>query len=518
MNYIELAFWGITALALVLGVVMGAVRGTNRSVLRLILVLISVVAAFFMKDWLTNIILGIKIGENSIQQIIINQLGPKFAEMGDTVIIMVKVLASVVVFLVAFYLLKLLTWLIVYPLCKLFVKKGKKKHAIIGGVIGLVQGVVIALCICIPLGGVVVQSNKLLAAANEYQQTVATVPTGEYYATAEDGAGDITGGAESTDPSDEPTTGGEGGATEGGETTESGGTSGGETTNPKDDDSSKEGFALPENVTKMMNDFENSFIGKFYTKTLNKPFNWIASSKVEVTNADGKKETKKYTLEGQMEAVVGALHMIEDMSELKNIDWNADFTGDVATQIKDVMDKLDATKGDLSPEAIETINNVAGVLLESMDLPVEVDASKFDLANVNFSKEGTLIVDIVDVANKEEFTGADLKTITDDVSQSTLVMPMLDSVTNPLTIGQDKKQMVEDAFNSEEVKDCDPDVIASLRKLFGLSETSADTPSDTPTDTPTDNPADNPSETPSDTPTENPTDTPVDNPVENPEL
>lgn len=508
MNYIELGFWGITALALVLGIVLGAVRGTNRSVLRLILVLVSVVAAFFMKDWLTNIILGIKVGDNTLQQTIINALGEDFAEMGDTVIIMVKVMASVLVFLAAFYLLKLLTWMIVYPLCKLFVKKGKKKHAIIGAVIGLVQGVVVALCICVPLGGFVAQTNRLMAAASEMQQTVATAPRNEYYANADDGSADITtGGEESSEPeTGEPTTGSEGGATEGG-ATEGGTTEGGDSTKPDDGNSSKGGgFALPENVTKMMNGFEDSFIGKFYSKTLKTPFNWIASAKVEVTDADGKTETKKYTLEGQIDAVVGAIHMIEDFAELKDIDWNGNFDGDVATQIKTVMDKLNTTKGELSPEAIDTINNAASVLLNNMDLPVKVDASKFDLNTIDFSKEGSLIVDVIDVANKEEFTSADLKAITDDLAQSTLVLPMVESITTPMTLPPDKKQQVEDAFNSAELQECNQDVLNTLRTLFGISSnagTSTDTPTDTPSDTQTGTQTETPSERPTDTTTEN---------------
>jgi len=456
MNYIELGFWGITALALVLGIIMGAVRGTNRSVLRLILVLVSVVAAFFLKDVLTNLILNIKVGENTLQQTIINALGEDFAEMGETVIIMVKVMASVLVFLVTFYLLKLLTWMIVYPLCKLFVKKGKKKHAIIGAVIGLVQGAVVALCICIPLGGFVSQTNKLMAAASEMQQqTTATVNTDGFYVASEDDTVIITPIEDATE-SDGGSTSDDGAATE---------NNNGE--NP--DGEQKGGFALPENFTKMMGDFENGFIGKFYSQTLKTPFNWIASAKVEVTDAEGNKTVKKYTLEGQVDAVVGAIHMMVDMTELKDIDWAGEFNGDVATSIKNVMDKLDATKGELSPEAIETINNAAGALLGSMDLPVEVDASKFDLNTVNFSKEGELIVNVIDVANKEEFTATDLKTITDDLAESTLVLPMVESITTPMTLDEKRKEQVERAFSDEAVKDCNPEILETLRNLFGLS-------------------------------------------------
>ncbi|MCM1289715.1 MAG: hypothetical protein NC132_04315 [Corallococcus sp.] len=466
MNYIELGFWGITASALVLGIIMGAVRGANRSVLRLVLVLVCAVAAFFLKETVTSLILEIKVGDVTVHQTILNFLaenfGESFAEMGDTVVIMVSVLASVMIFLVMFYLLKILTWAIVYPLCKLFVKKGKKKHAVIGGVVGLVQGVVIALCVCVPLGGLVVQTEKLMVAASDLSEAVATAPSDGYYASADDGLQDpiIVEEASGDD----------------GENSENGSNS-----KPAGDSSEEGGgFAIPEDVTKMMSGFGDSFIGKFYTKTLKTPFTWIASAKVEVTNTEtGKKETKKYTLEGQIDAVVGAVRMMKDFSELKDIDWdNVDFDSDVATQIKGVMDNLQNTKGQLSDESIETINNVAGAMLGQMGLPVEVDASKFDLKEVDFAKEGNLIVDVVDRANKDDFTSEDLKAITKDLSESTLVMPMLESVSSPMNLPEDKKEKIEAAFADPDLNDYDQDVLNTLRNLFGLSNGGGNSPTE----------------------------------------
>lgn len=546
-NYIIIAFWSVTALALVLGIVMGAVRGTNRSILRLILVLVSAVAAFFMRNWITDLVLNAQVGETTLQQTILDALGSDLQALGDTVIIMIKVMASAVVFFAVFYLLKLITWMIVYPLCKLFVKKGEKKHRVIGGAIGLVQGVVVALCICIPLGGVAVQANKVLVAANTLSQqdsSSASLPGDSYYASSEEDKIAITPCADGTEADsgvagDSGATGEPGAPSESGTPDESGttgetGTPGesgatGETGTPEENNQgeTQPSGILPANVMGMLDRFQNSVIGKFYSQTLKAPFNFIASCKATTKGDDGNEVMKTYTLEGQIDAVVGALHMMGDLTDLKGVNWKDEITGDVATTIKNVMDKLDDTKKDLTPEAIETINEVANSLFGAV-LPIQVNVSNFDLKEVDFSKEGTLIVNVVNVANKDNFSSTDLKEITDNLAESTLVLPIVEGM-KPIDLSSDRKEQVERAFNSETVQGCNEEVLETLRKLFKLTD-DAETgkPSDTQTDDQTGNQSGNQTgdqtgdqtgnqtQDSSDTQTENQSNNPTDTSTENP--
>ncbi len=57
-----------------------------------------------------------------------------------------------------------------FPLLKLVVKKGKKKHALVGGLVGAVQGVAVAFVLCVVLNGLFVNVGSLMAAMENEQQ------------------------------------------------------------------------------------------------------------------------------------------------------------------------------------------------------------------------------------------------------------------------------------------------------------------------------------------------------------
>lgn len=469
MNYIELAIWGITGSALILGIILGAVRGANRSVLRLVLVLICVVAAYFARESLTNLVLEIKVGENTVQDTLINMLGPDFAELGGTVIILVSVLASVLIFILTFYLLKFLTWLIVFPLCKLFVKKGKNKHPVLGGLIGLVQGAVVALCICIPLSGLVAQTHKLMASVGEAQDAFANVESDGNYAYAAE-LEDETDDSDQKQEGDEPEKPDDGDDVDPGYTIE-----------PADPDDEGGSF-IPKEYLEMMSKYENSFMGKLYCQKLKKPFTWISTVRVGFVDEEtGETTTKKYSLEGQIDAVTGAIRMVKEFAALKNIDWSTmEFTGDIAKQIQDILKNIQSVKNELSQESIDTINKVIGGLVNKVDLPFDVDASGFDIGKVDFAKEGDLIVQVVESANDPNFTSEDLKKLTESLTESTLVMPMLDTIKGTVDLPDGKQEMFQQAFDDLEAEggDYNQEVLDKLRSLFGLSGGSSAQPAE----------------------------------------
>ena len=466
MNYIGTGFWGITVLALVLGIAFGAMRGARRSVLRLVLVLACVVGAYFLREPVTNFILNYEVKGTTIRDTILGILPESFAGLGDTVIILVSVLASVFVFIATFYALKFLTWLILFPIGKIFVKKGKKKRPLIGMLVGLVQGAIVALCVCVPLGGLMVQTNKLVVAAGSVMESFASMPADDYYALAEDDES-VSDGDEATQPDDkedggetptDPSEGGESGETpaepsEGGEESKGG-----------------LGSLIPKNISDMMGKLDKDFLGKFYTKTLKKPFAMISTVRIQI----GESKAKEYSLEGQVNAIVGAVQLVQDFAELRKVQWDGEFDGDFAQQIRDIFAQIEKTKNSLSKESLDTISSAAGALLNQIDMPIELDISEIDLSQINFEEEGDLIVKIVDMANGEEFSAEDMKEIAQDLTNSNLVSQVLEHTSADIELSETNKQMLGDAFDEIEGEEgYNQEMLEKLRDILGIPKKSA---------------------------------------------
>lgn len=164
MGYITMAITAITFVALVFGFLFGLMRGLNRSVLRLVLVVASAVIAIFARGYLVDIIMEVDTGNGTIEQALVAMLSEGDAlpeSLQSLVLALVEIIAGLLVFYAIFLLLQFLTWIIVFPIFKIFVPKGSHCRRLVGGVIGVVQGIVIAFVACAPLTGVVTQVDKI---------------------------------------------------------------------------------------------------------------------------------------------------------------------------------------------------------------------------------------------------------------------------------------------------------------------------------------------------------------------
>ena len=163
MGYLSLALMGITIVVLVFGFLLGLMRGLNRSLLRFGLVIVSAVIAFLARDFMVGTVMGTETGEGTVEQMIIFSL--QEAGMPESIMSLVLVLCEIMIGLLGFYLLfivlQFITWIVLFPILKIFVKKGEHKRALLGGVVGAVQGLVIAFLICSPLTGAISQVSKL---------------------------------------------------------------------------------------------------------------------------------------------------------------------------------------------------------------------------------------------------------------------------------------------------------------------------------------------------------------------
>ncbi len=153
---------GITLGCIVIGFLLGLLRGRNRAILRFFLVAGCAVGAFFLKDVIINTVMGVKIEGQTLEQMFIGMLGEQIPEFAMVLITsLIKVILGLVVFLVLFLAMQFITWVPIFPILKIFVKKGLKKGSLFGGIVGILQGVLVAFVICSPITGAITQVDKI---------------------------------------------------------------------------------------------------------------------------------------------------------------------------------------------------------------------------------------------------------------------------------------------------------------------------------------------------------------------
>lgn len=454
MNYIEIGIWAVTGLALLLGLILGAIRGSRRAVLRLVLILVCVLVAFFLKDLLTDKVLGTAITNSdgttlTVQELIVSSLPEEMRELGDAVVVpLVRVIIGIVLFLSAFLALQIVSWIIVYPICKLFVKKGAKKHAGVGALTGLVQGVAVALCICVPLTGLMVQANRIIPMMEDLagaSQGMANVDSKQYLLTEEPG-----------DPS---------------------GSAGEEPGAP----SGSAGEVVPAEIKEMLAGFENSLIGKFYGETCRPVFTLI--SEVKVANEDG--TSKKITLGGQIDALQAMVDIAKQLMASTEVLQNMDFSQlDSFSDLKDVFSTLDGLKNGLTDEAKATINAVVSAAVDMIpvpeDAPEEIQGfigsvkdvlKDTDFTDVEFVQELQIVESLGETLQKgEEVTVEDLSSAINSLSESTLILPILEGVSPDLGLDESTKGHIEEVLD-QLPESTDAETVDVLKKLLGITTT-----------------------------------------------
>lgn len=430
MNYIELGIWVITGIALGFSVLMGLVRGSRRATLRLVLVLICAVATFCLKNFLADILLNTTVtidgAATTIQDYIVTALPEEMQELGATIVIpLVRVIVGVVIFLLLFWVLKLVSWIILYPICKLFVKKGEKKHAGFGALIGLVQGVVIALCFCVPLSGMVFQVNRVIPMVEQL--------TSDTMSVEESGSGESS--------SDE---------------------------------------LIPEEVSQLLNGYEETIIGNFYGKTCQPLFDFICGVKVEAEDGT----SRNVTLSGQIDALDAMLKIVNEFSETTELLEDIDFSNlNSFSDLKEAFGKLDSITADLPDEAKSTINAVVSAAIDMVPVPDDAEDSvkslissvkdvvkETDFTEIKFTQELEIIEDLAATIEKgEEITVEDISETINSVSESALIVPILEGVDVDLELPDATKNQLEEVF-AELPEDTNQETVDVLRKLLGLTE------------------------------------------------
>ena len=411
----------VTITTVAVGLLLGLLRASRRAVLRLLLVLLCVVGAYFLKDVVTGLLMKTDIQGQTVEQMIIGMLPAQMQGMGDAIMPLVTVIISVVSFLLCFGLLLFVTWAILFPILKIFVKKGKKKHALVGGIVGAVQGVAVAFVMCVILNGLFVNVGNVMAAMEQEQpETNASI-----FLTAE-----------------------------------------------ADGNASGDGQQSAADISQLItsiNEYKQSGISKMYSKFGDKAFDLVAS--VKMTNEDG--ETEKITLKGQMDAVSGLLKLAKNAEKFSNINFGTNGIVGCADDIKEVFDMLDDINKNLNDESRKTLNRVVESVAESMlppDLPIDVTV--IDFTTVDFAVEGQIITDLSVYASKTDtITEQDAENIVKKVTESNLIIPLLTSTGEiDLKLGDEQKAKASEIIAKYETDNTyDASKIAQVKEFFGLS-------------------------------------------------
>lgn len=415
----------VTIVTVAVGLLLGLMRGSRRAVLRLLLVLLCVVGAYFLKDVVTNALLQLNIQGQTLEQIIIGILPAEIQSMSDVAMPLVTVIVSVLSFLLCFSALLFVTWAILFPILKIFVKKGKKKHAFVGGIVGAVQGVAVAFVMCVILNGLFVNIGNVMAAMENEQQPETTASV-IFLATETDGSS--SGGNQ---PPDEKL----------------------------------------QQLMSALSEYKESSISKMYSKIGGKAFDLVAS--VKMTNEDG--EVEKVTLKGQIDAVSGLLKLAKNADKLQNINFGTDGIVGCSDSIKEVFDLLDDINRDLSDESRKTLNRIVESVAENMlppDLPIDVTV--IDFTTVDFAQEGQIITDLSAYASKTDaITEQDAEDIVQKVTESNLIIPLLTSTGDiDLKLGEEQKAKASEIIAKYEAENTyEAAKIAQVKDFLGLNGT-----------------------------------------------
>lgn len=421
MNYIALAIILITVLPVVFGLLLGLMRGWRRSLLRLVLVLVAAVLAFTLCGVVGNAVLGIEVEGQTLREAIVQQVEQAMqgVDISDLAVAIVESLVKVLVFLLMFALLLFLTWTIVYPICKIFVKPGRnregvvKKRRLIGAGIGLVQGAVVGLCFALVLSGLLAQVGKVGQLAGDFD--------------------DI--GQSQTADSD------------------------------MDDEQYSDGASMDETMT-MFVEYAESPVCKFYDN-FNTVFGWVSNAQV---TTDGK--TRTVTLSGTVDALQGVAKMAKQFARLSDAFDGTDIKNANVDDIKDIFAQLDSINGDLSSESRRTITDTLKAVGDSMDLPLDLDDIDFD--RVDFSREGEVITDLLEYSKQDSISKEEADKIVDDILDSDLVLPALSGsgVDGSGVLNDQQKdvvsQVLTDIEQEGQISPEKKDKIDQLRDLLGI--------------------------------------------------
>ncbi len=161
MGYVSIGVVAITVLIVAYSTLVGALRGRNRALLRLILVLACGVAAFLLRETVMNMLMEIEVQGKTVGSLVGGYFEDLPESTAEVISLLMNTIIVFVVYLVSFEALKGVSWMIIYPICKAFVKRGEFRRSGGGAFFGLVQGLLIVMLVIAPVSGLVSTVDRI---------------------------------------------------------------------------------------------------------------------------------------------------------------------------------------------------------------------------------------------------------------------------------------------------------------------------------------------------------------------
>lgn len=202
--------------------------------------------------------------------------------------------------------------------------------------------------------------------------------------------------------------------------------------------------------------YNNSKLASIFDKLGDKLFVKLTTT----TNAKG----KEVTLSGQIDALIGAVKMANQLSAISNIDLSEGLNENNIRDIKDIMANLDTMKAELSDESLDTLNELVTAVLS--DFTDEIDLSNVDISTISFAKEGEIIEELYLYQENNENASTD--DLINTLAESDLIIPIAAASDVKIELSDSEKAKANESINK--LEGVDEDKISDLKNIFGITE------------------------------------------------
>lgn len=154
-------FTGIFATCIIVCFFAGFLRGMVKGIVSLVLALACFGIIFALEGSITTTIMHLDIGGQTVKEVITSTLAqdPSMESLVNKLVPLIEILVGIVAFVIGFIGLYFVSRVICF-IAGFFIRPDKKRR-LLGGLIGIVQGFIIAFVICVPINGVLLEVNKL---------------------------------------------------------------------------------------------------------------------------------------------------------------------------------------------------------------------------------------------------------------------------------------------------------------------------------------------------------------------
>lgn len=399
-NILTAVILGITLFFTVFGVLFGLKRGAFRSIVRLITLGVGIAIAWFGRKAYVSAVMALEFEGESLNSML-EEAAAEAGALSSLIGALLESLLTVILFITVMLALKFVT-AVIFFIVGFFLPKPKQRG--IGALIGLLQGALIAFCICAPLNGLLCNCSQLL---DTFSQPI-----------------------------------------------------GGEVLLPEEDLAQMKANGIDFEA------YAGSTVAKLYSSVGGGFYNALAASEtedgksvsisgtVEVVEVGVKfAEAMQSISELDMSNGISAESRNELRDTFKELDAiKADMSDEAKDTINTMISALvseAAGSEELPPELVDQLENI-------------------DFGEISFETEGNLVLDFADYAENGAESEVTITDLVNGLAESTLVLPMLENMVesegNAVELPEAEKAEVIAAINNLD----DANTQQTLRKLFGI--------------------------------------------------